>query len=85
MRNSQGGVRVSASYFYLQKIAFLTEPYHIWLGSTLKINRRQTAVKAGLALGVFILPPNSQYMHIFALTLIYQYIGILVVAVRRLS
>ena len=31
--------------FYLQKITFLTEPYHIWLGSTLKINRRQTAVK----------------------------------------
>ncbi len=31
--------------FYLQKITFLTEPYHIWLGLTLKINRRQTAAK----------------------------------------
>ncbi len=35
--------------FYLQNITFLTEPYHIWLGSTLKINRRQTAVKGIVA------------------------------------
>ena len=32
-------------FVYLQTITFLTEPYHIWLGLTLKINRRQTAVK----------------------------------------
>ena len=31
--------------FYLQKITFLTEPYRIWLGLTLKINRILTAVK----------------------------------------
>ncbi len=31
--------------FYLQKITFLTKPYRIWLGLTLKINRILTAVK----------------------------------------
>ncbi len=31
--------------FYLQKITFLTQPYHIWLGLTLKIIRILTAAR----------------------------------------
>ncbi len=41
----QNNKRLCWHCFYLQKIIFLTQSYHIWLELILKINRRQTAVK----------------------------------------